>query len=204
LGLGLRSARCHLLGGETAVVPDLVRGLDAGGTAIGFFPGDRRPILGRRIRAGDVLLGIPSDGLHANGYTLLRKMLEEAGTDLERRREPGGPSRAQELLTPTRIYARPIEAIADDPGVHGLAHISGGGVRNLMRLRSDVRFELAEWPAPPVIFRLVMDLGRLSDRVAYGTFNMGIGFVVVTARRASVRILSKLRTHGARDARPVG
>jgi phosphoribosylformylglycinamidine cyclo-ligase len=110
----------------------------------------------------------------------------------------------EELLAPTRIYVRPVEAVADDPGVHGLAHISGGGVRNLVRLNRKVRFVLDDWPAPEGIFEWARARGRIAPIELYQTFNVGIGFVVVVAPSASERILLRLRRAGARDARKVG
>jgi phosphoribosylformylglycinamidine cyclo-ligase len=204
IGLGLRKAKCHLLGGETAVVPELVQGIDVGGTAIGFFPDGRRPVLGDRIRAGDKILGLPSDGFHANGYTLLRRLLSEEHVDLHRRRPGARRNLGEELMRPTKIYARPIEAIADDPAVHGLAHISGGGVRNLVRLRPEARFSLDLWPRPKGLFEWLVDLGGLELEDAYETFNMGIGFVVVVEPGAATRLLARLKAHGAPDALEVG
>ena len=204
LARGLRKAGCHLLGGETAVVPDLVKGLDAGGTAVGYFPEGRSPILGDRIAAGDAILGIPSEGFHANGYTLLRRLIEQEQLDLRRRRPGARKSLGEELLHPTRIYAKPVESIADDPAVHGLAHISGGGVRNIARLRGDRKYRLDAWPKPAGLFEWIVDVGDLDVGEAYETFNMGVGFVVVTEGRSAERILAVLAKNGAPDARRIG
>lgn len=204
IGQGLRKAGCHLLGGETAVVPELVQGFEAGGTALGFFPARRRPILGERIRPGDRILGLPSDGFHANGYTLIRRLLDQEHVDLRRRRPGARRNLGEELMRPTRIYARPIEAIVGDPAVRGLAHVSGGGVRNLVRLRREVRFSLDSWPRPKGLFEWLLDLGGLDLPEAYETFNMGIGFVVVVAPEGVDRALAGLKAHGAPDALPVG
>ncbi|MGP8072746.1 MAG: phosphoribosylformylglycinamidine cyclo-ligase [Thermoplasmata archaeon] len=204
LGRGLRTAECGLLGGETAVVPDILHGLDLGGTAFGFFPAGRAPITGSKIRPGDVILGIPSNGLHANGFTLVRRLLRKGSVNLRRPR-PGGPGPVgRELLRPTRIYTRGIDAIADDPGVHGLAHMSGGGVRNLVRLRKDVAFVLDHWPAPPSLFGWLQVLGGISDEEMFQTFNMGIGFIVVATRARVAPILRGLASVGARDVVEVG
>jgi phosphoribosylformylglycinamidine cyclo-ligase len=204
LDRGLRESRCALLGGETAVVPDLVTGTDLGGTAIGFFPKGRRPVLGNRIRAGDVVLGIPSSGFHANGYTLVRRLVRQPRSQLRRPRPGAAVSLEQELLAPTRIYVRPVEAVADLPGVHGLAHISGGGVRNLVRLNPKVRFLLDAWPAPEGLFAWVRDRGEIDLEELYQTFNLGIGFVLVVAPGSVATVLGRLAAAGARDARPVG
>ena len=146
---GLAAARCHLLGGESAVVPELVHGTDLGGTAIGFFPRGRSPVLGAAIRAGDLLIGIPSSGVHANGMTLARRLLRERGVPLRAPRPGGSRPLGEELLAPTRIYVAASEAVAGLPGVTGFAHISGGGVRNLVRLSPKLRFVLEDWPPAP-------------------------------------------------------
>lgn len=204
LNRGLREAGCALLGGETAIVPELVKAADLGGTAIGFFPGRRRPVSGAGIRPGDVLLGIPSSGFHANGFTLVRRLLRATHANLRRPRPGSRVPLGRELLTPTRIYVRPVEAIAGWSATHGLAHISGGGVRNLARLNPRVRFVVDGWPAPAGLFAWAQAAGRVSDRELYQTFNVGIGFVVVTGRTEAPAVLRRLRANGAPDARPIG
>jgi phosphoribosylformylglycinamidine cyclo-ligase len=201
---GLRRARCSLLGGETAVVPSIVQGTDLGATAFGFFPRGRVPVTGQRIRPGDVILGLPSNGVHANGFTLVRKLLREAEVDLRRPRPGARDPLVQELLVPTRIYSEPIEAIADRAETHGLAHLSGGGVRNLVRLHRGVRFELDGWPEIPPLFRWLQELGSVSDEEMFQTFNMGMGFAVVVARSHLAETRRRLARAGAPDAVVLG
>jgi len=201
---GLAAARCSLVGGETALVGEIVRGIDLGATAVGFFPNGRRPVLGRGIRPGDRLLGIPSSGLHANGFTLVRRLLREAGVSLRRRRPRASVPLGLELLTPTRTYTESVDRIADLPSVVGLAHLSGGGVRNLPRLRSTVRFVLDTWPAPNSLFSWLKEVGGLSDQEMFQTFNMGVGFVVVCRPGGEAQVRERLAESGAPDARPVG
>jgi phosphoribosylformylglycinamidine cyclo-ligase len=201
---GLRAAQCALLGGETAVVPSIVDGIDLGATAIGFFPRGRRPVTGATIRTGDVLLGIPSNGVHANGFTLVRRLIDDGSVDVGQRGPAGTGSLAEELLRPTRIYSPAADAIADRPEIHGFAHLSGGGVRNLVRLRSGVAFVLDRWPAPPPIFPYLQQLGGISDEEMFQTFNMGIGFVVVAAARRLAETRRRLARAGAPDAVPIG
>ena len=201
---GLSKAGCALLGGETAVVPAIVRGIDLGGTALGHFPSGRRPITGSRIRVGDEVVGLRANGLHANGFTLIRRLLDEAKVELRHPRPGGRTSIGRELLRPTRIYTLAIEAIADLPAVHGLAHISGGGVRNLLRLNERVRFELDGWPANGGLEAWLAALGELPPKEMFQTFNMGIGFVLVVARGQSPAVLRRLRGAGASDARRIG
>jgi phosphoribosylformylglycinamidine cyclo-ligase len=201
---GLRAARCSLLGGETAVVPDLVHRFDLGATAFGFFPGGRRPVLGKRIRAGDRILGIPSDGAHANGYTLIRRIVDESRVDLLRPRPGGRGPVGRELLRPTRIYTEAADAVADLPGVHGLAHLSGGGVRNLVRLHPKVEFVLDGWPPVPSLFAWLQELGGLSDSELFQTFNAGVGFVLVVDPTSVRTVTTRLARAGAADAREIG
>ena len=201
---GLAAARCSLVGGETALVGEIVRGIDLGATAVGFFPNGRRPVLGLGIRPGDRLLGIPSSGLHANGFTLVRRLLQEAGVSLRRRRPRAIAPLGLELLTPTRTYTESVDRIADLPSVVGLAHLSGGGVRNLPRLRSTVRFVLDTWPVPNSLFSWLKEVGGLSDREMFQTFNMGVGFVLVVSSTRLAETRRRLARAGAPDAVEVG
>jgi phosphoribosylformylglycinamidine cyclo-ligase len=201
---GLRAARCRLLGGESAVVPELVHGVDLGGTAFGFFPRARRPVTGAGIRPGDELIGIPSSGLHANGLTLARRIVRESGAPLDRPRPGGTLPLGREMLTPTRIYVGASEAIAARPELTGLAHVSGGGVRNLVRLHPSVEFVLDRWPPPPELFRYLAAAGSVPDREMYQTFNMGVGFVLAVRPRRRAELLRRLARAGAPDAVPIG
>ncbi len=204
LARGLRAARCSLLGGETAVVREIVRGIDLGATALGIFPRGRAPVLGARIRPGDRVVGVPSSGFHANGYTLVRRILEEAEVDLRRPRPGTRVSVGAELLYPTRTYSGIADTLADLPGVHGFAHMTGGGVRNLARLSDRARFVLDAWPPPPPLFGWLRDLGGISEREMYETFNMGIGFSLVVAESAIGAVRHRLARAGAPDAREIG
>ncbi|HZY70327.1 MAG TPA: phosphoribosylformylglycinamidine cyclo-ligase [Thermoplasmata archaeon] len=201
---GLRAAGCSLLGGETALVPELLRGTDLGATALGAFPPGRRPITGSSIRPGDAILGISASGFHANGFTLIRRLLRARGVDLSRPREGALVPVGRELLTPTRTYVRAVEAIAKVPGVHGLAHISGGGVRNLPRLNPKVEFALHRFPEPPALFDWLARLGPVATREMFQTFNMGIGFVVVVGPRSVATVQRRLASAGVRGVHPIG
>ncbi|HTT17116.1 MAG TPA: phosphoribosylformylglycinamidine cyclo-ligase [Thermoplasmata archaeon] len=201
---GLAAARCSLVGGETALVAEIVRGLDLGATALGFFPGRRRPILGDRIRPGDRILGIPSSGLHANGLTLVRRLVDESGLPLDRARAGGRGTLGSELLRASRSYSHAVDGVADLAGVVGLAHVSGGGVRNLCRLSTTVRFTLDGWPRPPGLFRWLQTIGSVGDREMFGTFNMGVGFLLVVRPGAERAVRRALAARGASDVLAVG
>lgn len=204
LDRGLAAARCPLLGGETAVVPEIVSGYDLGGTALGFFPRGRHPILGTKVRSGDHIVGLPSSGFHANGFTLLRRVLREHRVDLRAPRSGRGPALGVELLRPTRIYTRAADALSGWPGTHGLAHLSGGGVRNLTRLSSRVRFNLRWWPEPPPLFDWLQELGGVDSEEMFQTFNMGIGFSVIVAEGRLDEALRRLARAGVPDATAIG
>ena len=204
IGRGIRRAMCALVGGETAIVPELVQTPDLSGTALGYFPPGRSPLTGRSIRVGDVLVGIPSSGVHANGFTLVRRLLQRARTPLDRplpgERIPFGKA----LLRPTRIYTPAAEALLDRHLAQGLAHITGGGVRNLSRLHPSVEFTLESWPRARGVFEWVAETSRLPPKELFQTFNMGIGFVAAVRRKDLPAALGTLAGAGARDATVVG
>jgi phosphoribosylformylglycinamidine cyclo-ligase len=193
LKLGAEDAGIEIPGGELAVLPELIRGhpspngFDLCGAAFGTVAPDAI-ITGDAIAAGDALVGMPSSGLHSNGYTLARRaLLQEGGLGLDDAPEQlGGATVADALLEPTVIYVRAVlELLASDIPVHGLAHITGGGLSNLLRLNDGVGFAIhAPLPVPPV-FGLIAQLGAVPAAEMWDVFNMGCGFVaVVPADRA--------------------
>ena len=204
LHAGLTKSACALLGGETAVQGEIIHGIDLGGTALGFFPHGRPPVTGARIRPGDRLIGIPSSGPHANGYTLIRRIVDEAKVDLRRPRSGGRGPVGRELLAPTRIYSELADDLAGDPGVHGYAHLSGGGLRNLVRLNRNVRFTFDRWPSVPALFDWLAATGGIAEAEMFQTFNMGIGFVIVAAASRAETIARRLASIGAKDAVEIG
>jgi phosphoribosylformylglycinamidine cyclo-ligase len=194
LRVGAQAANVEIPGGELAVLPELIRGhpsphgFDLCGTAIGTVALDAI-VTGDAVAPGDALVGLPSSGLHSNGYTLARRaLLDQGGLTLDDRPpELGGASVADALLEPTVIYVRAVlDLLRSDVPVHGLAHITGGGVHNLLRLgRGRIGFAI-EVPLPvPPVFGLVARLGAVPDAEMWEVFNMGCGFVaIVPADRA--------------------
>ena len=190
IAVGAQAAGVEVPGGELAVLPELIRGhpspggFDLCASVIGTVALDAI-VTGRAVARGDALVGLPSSGLHSNGYTLARRALAGLTLD-ERPAELGGTSVADVLLEPTVIYVRAVlELLRSDVPVHGLAHITGGGVDNLARLRDDVAYRVEDpLPVPPV-FGLVQRLGGVGDEEMRRVFNLGCGFVcVVPAERA--------------------
>jgi phosphoribosylformylglycinamidine cyclo-ligase len=184
---GCRQAGCVLIGGETAEHPgDFPKGeYDLAGFAVGVL--EKNQILNpRAIVPGDILIGLPSSGLHSNGYSLARKvLLEIGGMRLARRVHELGRSLGEELLEPTRIYGNTMRKLLGRFAVKGAAHITGGGITgNLPRvLPRDARalIDRDSWPVPP-IFGLIQRIGRVSQAEMDRTFNNGLGMILVVGR----------------------
>jgi phosphoribosylformylglycinamidine cyclo-ligase len=184
---GCLQADCALLGGETAIMPDLyLRGdYDLAGFCVGVV--ERKHVIdGKAILPGDVLLGVASSGLHSNGFSLVRKVVfEMAGLNVNDRVEQLEGTVGEALLTPTRIYTQPIRAILKHYKVknvlHGVAHITGGGLEeNLQRILPtgvQARITPGSWPVPPV-FTWLQQLGGIDDAEMARVFNMGLGLVL--------------------------
>lgn len=188
LKTGAELANIEIPGGELAVLPEVIRGhpspggFDLCGTAVGTVALDR-VVGGEDIRPGDALIGVPSSGLHSNGYTLARRaLLEDGGLTLDDTPEGLGASVADALLEPTVIYVRAaLDLLESDIPVAGLAHITGGGVLNLPRLNDGVGWAIdAPLPVLPV-FETVQRLGGVGEREMWEVFNMGCGFIAVVA-----------------------
>ncbi|HXF72386.1 MAG TPA: phosphoribosylformylglycinamidine cyclo-ligase [Actinomycetota bacterium] len=182
---GCRRAGCALLGGETAEHPGVLEPgrFDLAGFCVGVVEEDA--LLGpHRVRAGDALVGLASSGLHANGYSLVRKaLLEDAGYRLDEQLPRLGRALGEELLEPTRIYAPLVVGLARDGLVSAAAHVTGGGlVENLPRALPEglgAEVEVGSWPVPPV-FDLVREASGASEEEMRATFNLGLGMVLVT------------------------
>jgi phosphoribosylformylglycinamidine cyclo-ligase len=188
LARGCELAGVSCPGGELAQVREMLRGarpgsaVDLVATAIGTVALDR-VLDGRHVRAGDVLLGLESAGLHSNGYTLARRVLLGDGRlALDAHMPELGTTLADELLKPTRIYVKPVLQVLDaGVPVRALAHVTGDGLFNLVRTTKPVGFDIERWPEPPAIFTLLQRTGRIADEEMYRAFNMGIGFTLVVA-----------------------
>ena len=188
IGEGCRQSGCALIGGEMAEHPGVMDpdDYDLSGFCVGLV--DRPRMLDpESVREGDVLIGLASSGLHSNGYSLARKVCIEGRTEeelREAREDLGGQSILEALLTPTRIYVKPVRAVMEQVpgGIRALAHITGGGItENLNRaLPAGVNAEvdLGTWPIPPVV-RFACEQANLSEAEALKTFNMGLGMILI-------------------------
>lgn len=183
LARGAEISNMTIVGGETASLPEIIRGFDLAGTAIGVV--DKEKIVtGERIKEGDVLVGVPSSGLHSNGYTLARRIIAESKYTYFDQMPGGDRSIGEELLTPTRIYPEIVQLVAECD-VHGLAHITGSGLLKLHRITS-LGFEIDDPLEPQPVFRFLQELGNVEDAEMYRTFNMGMGFVVVLPEEEAI------------------
>jgi phosphoribosylformylglycinamidine cyclo-ligase len=191
LARGAELAGIEIVGGELAQLGEIVNGLDLAGACFGVVELDSL-VTGAAIEPGDAVIGLPSSGLHSNGYTLARSVLDGISLDDERLGRPLG----QVLLEPTEIYVKPIvELLGAEVDVRGLAHITSGGLGNLLRLEAEVAYEIDDpLPVPPV-FSLIQELGEIGDEEMQEVFNMGCGFCVIVAASDEDAALDLLRVH---------
>ena len=197
IGKGCQIAKCALLGGETAEMPGLYREneYDMAGFAVGIVD-NSKIIDGTEVRVGHRLIGIASSGLHSNGYSLVRKIcFEVLKMKVDDYVEDFGKTLGEELLTPTRIYVEPILSLLKDMPVHGLAHITGGGLAdNILRIvpkACNILIQTGIWDVPP-IFNFLQQAGNVSDHEMQRTFNNGIGMVAVVPPDDAADVLQRL------------
>ena len=191
LARGAELAGIEIPGGELAQLGSLVSSVDVSGACVGTVALDEI-VDGSTVAPGDVVIGLPSSGVHSNGYTLARSALAGIALDDDRLGRPLGDV----LLEPTEIYVKPVlELLRSEVEVHGLAHITSGGLGNLLRLAAVVDYEIdAPLPVPPV-FGLIQERGEVSDEEMYEVFNMGCGFCAVIPAAAEQEALALLRSH---------
>jgi phosphoribosylformylglycinamidine cyclo-ligase len=195
---GCVQAGCALVGGETAEMPGMYHGddYDLAGFCVGIVEKDAI-IDGSRTAAGDIVLGLPSSGPHSNGFSMIRKILQVSGADLET--DLDGVALGERLMAPTRIYVKPLLELVGALPVHGLSHITGGGlVDNIPRVIPnglEVILERGTWRREPV-FEWLQDAGRVADQEMYRVFNCGIGMTIQVAAKDADRAVSILREAG--------
>ena len=199
---GCRQSECALVGGETAEHPGLMPDddYDVAGFSVGIVD-EEKIIDGKRLAQGDVLIGLASTGVHSNGFSLVRKVLDVEHADLTSPVEQlGGKSLGETLLTPTRIYVKAIKALLKAGiDIHAVSHITGGGFyENVPRMMTDgltARIRLDSFPKLP-IFQLIQDKGNIPERDMYNTFNMGIGMILALPAGQAQQALSILADAG--------
>ena len=199
---GCRQSECALVGGETAEHPGLMPDddYDVAGFSVGIVD-EEKIIDGKRLAQGDVLIGLASTGVHSNGFSLVRKVLDVEHADLTSPVDQlGGKSLGEALLTPTRIYVKAIKALLKAGiDIHAVSHITGGGFyENVPRMMTDgltARIRLDSFPKLP-IFQLIQDKGNIPQRDMYNTFNMGVGMILALPDGQAQQALSVLADAG--------
>ncbi|MCK5772271.1 MAG: phosphoribosylformylglycinamidine cyclo-ligase [Thermoplasmata archaeon] len=227
LNEGARQSNLTIIGGETATLPEIVNGLDLAGTCLGSV-GKDDVITGENVTEGDLIIGLPSTGVHSNGFSLVRRVLEDSGipltstlseilgTDAWKGGNRFSASRAEFeswagdnpelivgeiLLEPTAIYVRSImEMLSGCPrgSIHGMAHITGGGLRNLPRMNEGWGYRIREPLDVSPVFKMLQVLGSVADLEMYQTFNMGMGFSIVVEAEHAEKAIEILRPAGGR------
>lgn len=198
---GCRQAGCALIGGETAEMPGMYQpgDYDIAGFTVGAV--DRSNLIdGSKVKTGDVLVGIASSGVHSNGFSLVRKIVADAGLDLNAKyEETGDKTLGEMLLTPTRIYVKPVLDVIRNVDVHGVAHITGGGFdENIPRILHDgqgIEVREGSWEILPV-FKLLEKYGNVPHREMFNIFNMGIGMVLAMDEKDVAKAIEILEKHG--------
>ncbi|WP_295637681.1 phosphoribosylformylglycinamidine cyclo-ligase [uncultured Mailhella sp.] len=197
---GCVQAGCALIGGETAEHPGVMDAddYDLAGFSVGMV--DREKVISSSsMREGDVILALPSSGIHSNGYSLVRKVFDVEHGDLSRYCDDLGQTLGEALLTPTIIYVKPVLAAIAAAHVHGISHITGGGFyENLPRCVPDglcARIEKAAVKIP-AIFPMLQKAGNIPERDMFNTYNMGVGMTVIVSRDTADKALDALKAEG--------
>ncbi len=191
LNVGAQMANITIVGGETSIVPDLVKHIDLAGTVFGIV---QKPqiINGENIHDGDLMFSLGSSGIHSNGFTTVRRILRENEIALDSKFPGESKTAADLLLEPTRIYVREILDIMDLVDIKGMANITGGGIRNVTRLK-DMKYIIENPVDPQNVFKKLLDLGNIDNQQAYETFNMGMGFILIVDPESKKDLMNKLR-----------
>jgi len=191
---GAKKSAMPIVGGETAIMPDVIAGkgfsFDLAGMVVGLVS-KKDIVLGNKISPGDVIIGAKSSGIHSNGYSLARKTLLSKYSVKYKVKGVGVIGDA--LLMPTEIYVKPVLEIIQKCKVNGLAHITGGAFTKLMRLKK-IGYEIDSLPKMPPIMRLIEEQGVKSEEM-YKTFNMGVGFCIITPKDQATRIKAIFKKH---------
>jgi phosphoribosylformylglycinamidine cyclo-ligase len=201
LNKGSEDANVSLVGGEFSTIPEIVKDFDLAGTCLGYVKKDEI-ITGERVEPGDMIVGLRSSGIHSNGLTLARKVIQSAGYSFEDELPIGHEKAGDALLHPYTIYVRPVLDMIKEFDVKGMANITGGGFRNIIRMNSEVGYKISDPFEPHPIFENIQSLGKIEDVEMYQTFNMGLGFAAVLSEGEAGSAVNFLK--GRVDAKVIG
>ncbi len=200
IGKGCQQSGAALIGGETAEMPGFYpeNEYDLAGFSVGIV--DKKNVIdGRDLEAGDVLIGLPSSGIHSNGYSLVRKLFDPNSEKLSVHIEALGTTLGDALLEPTKIYVKAIQRAKKETKIKAISHITGGGfIENIPRMLKEgtcAEVKKGTWPILP-IFQLMQTMGNLSEKDMYNTFNMGIGMILVVGQGEEEKVLKGLKEIG--------
>jgi len=203
---GAKLSNISIVGGETADLPELINGFDLAGTCLAYVK-KNRIILGDKIHPGDAIIGLSSSGIHSNGYTLARRVVEEAEFTYTDEFPDGLYPRktiGEIMLTPTRIYVKEILELFKKINVHGLAHITGSGLWNIPRLKEKVKYVIEDPLEPQPIFTFLKEYGNIDEYEMYQIFNMGMGFAVIVEEEDAKETIKILQNHSDATIKRVG
>jgi phosphoribosylformylglycinamidine cyclo-ligase len=201
LAKGAEQAGVSIIGGETATLPEIVRGFDLAGACLGYV-NKKEIITGKNIGPGDKIIGLRSNGIHSNGLTLARKIIKAKKLTYKHNFPGSKINIGDELLKPTRIYVKEVMDILKKHKINGMAHITGGGLNNLPRLNRKVEFKVTSPLKPQEVFTHLQELGNVKLYEMYRTFNMGMGFAIIADPSEVDGILKILK--GRMEAKVVG
>ncbi len=194
IGVGLQKgaelSNMEIVGGEIAVLPEIVNGVDLSGTCLGYVAKDRI-ITGETCEEGDLIVSLRSSGIHSNGLTLARKNVEANNYKWTDKVAGLSKSIGEELLTPTEIYVRQVLEITSKFNVHGLVDITGGGLRNILRMKKGLQYVISDPVKPAPIFKVLQEMGEVEDKEIYQTLNMSMGFTIIAPAEDAEEIAKK-------------
>ena len=194
IGIGLQKgaelSNMEIVGGEIAVLPEIVNGVDLSGTCLGYVEKDKI-ITGSTCEEGDLIVSLRSSGIHSNGLTLARKIVEANNIGWNDKVSGLSKTIGEELLTPTEIYVKQVLEITSNFNVHGLVDITGGGLRNILRMRKGLQYVISDPVKPAPIFTKLQELGEVEDKEIYQTLNMSMGFTIIAPAEDAEQIAKK-------------
>jgi len=206
LAKGAEQANISIIGGETASLPEIINGFDLAGTCLGYVK-KKEIITGEKIKPGDNIIGLRSNGIHSNGYTLARKIIKKIGLSYKDKFPEEiykDKTVGEILLRPTHIYVKEIIELLKKIKPHGIAHITGGGLLNLKRLNENVKYNIDNPFEPQEIFNFLQKHGNVENKEMYQTFNMGMGLAIIVPKKDTDKALQLLKKHSKVEVKKVG